>query len=219
MRTDAAVGAIGAAHRREQRGLFMVDEQWRTASSWATNAVTPADLSALHGLLPPPGGKVLLGVDLGHFEPARAADEARYAREILGTDLLGIEIGNEPNDYRDKKTTPSVNLHRQRISARSRSLSPGTDENCTRCGDIRAGFDPNASMAGHRWGLPRAYLPRSHSTTTRPAHVHVRHLLQLRRPHCRRIALTRGASARGRNPPNTCPCEDCHRSSNADWRD
>ena len=84
-----------------------VDFSWWTSSSeppppWATNIVTPADLSVLHGLLTATGWRVLLGVDLGHFEPARAAEEARYAREILGPDLLGIEIGNEPNDYGHK---------------------------------------------------------------------------------------------------------------------
>jgi hypothetical protein len=67
--------------------------------SWATVSVTPADLSLLHRLLAVTGWRVLLGVDLGHFEPTRAADEARYAEKILGTGLLGIEIGNEPNDF------------------------------------------------------------------------------------------------------------------------
>lgn len=43
--------------------------------------------------------RVVLGVNLGHFDPARGANEARYARKILGSDLLGIEIGNEPDDY------------------------------------------------------------------------------------------------------------------------
>ena len=47
---------------------------------WATSTVTPADLATLRGLLTATGWRVLLGVDLGHFEPVRAADEARYAR-------------------------------------------------------------------------------------------------------------------------------------------
>ena len=81
-----------------------VDLSWWTSSgepppTWATNTVTPADLSVLHGLLAATGWRVLLGVNLGHFEPARAADEARYAKEILGNGLLGIEIGNEPNNF------------------------------------------------------------------------------------------------------------------------
>jgi hypothetical protein len=81
-----------------------VDLSWWSSSgepppSWATDTVTPADLVVLRGLLHATGWRVLLGVDLGHFEPAHAADEARYARMILGADLVGIEIGNEPNSY------------------------------------------------------------------------------------------------------------------------
>jgi hypothetical protein len=56
-----------------------VDLSWWTSSGeppppWATNTVTPTDLRVLHGLLTATGWRVLLGVDLGHFEPARAAD-------------------------------------------------------------------------------------------------------------------------------------------------
>ncbi len=85
-------------------GANSVDSSWWTnaaepAPSWATTTITPADLTALRGLLVATGWKVLLGVDLGHFEPARAADEVRYAREILGSYLLGVEVGNEPNDF------------------------------------------------------------------------------------------------------------------------
>ncbi len=92
-----------------------VDFSWWTSSgetppSWATNTLTPADLSALSGLLTATGWRVLLGVDLGHFEPARVADEARYAREILGANLLGIEIGNEPNGFSEAKGTGKVDL-------------------------------------------------------------------------------------------------------------
>lgn len=81
-----------------------VDFAWWTrngeaAPQWARSTVTPADLSNLHGLLEATGWRALLGVNLGHFEPARAADEARYAQRILGSELAGIEIGNEPNDY------------------------------------------------------------------------------------------------------------------------
>jgi hypothetical protein len=85
-----------------------VDFSWWTSSGeppppWAIDTVTPADLSTLRGLLTAAGWRVLLGVDLGHFEPARVADEAHYAQLILGKSLLGIEIGNEPNDFGDKK--------------------------------------------------------------------------------------------------------------------
>jgi hypothetical protein len=87
-----------------------VDFSWWTSSrepapSWATNTVTPTDLAALRGLLRTTGWRVLLGVDLGHFEPARVAEEARYARRTLGSSLLGIEIGNEPNGYDSRQVS------------------------------------------------------------------------------------------------------------------
>jgi hypothetical protein len=85
-----------------------VDSSWWTSRdepkpSWATSTATPADLSRVRALLAATGWRVLLGVNLGHFEPTRAADEARYAQEILGPDLLGIEIGNEPDDFSGEK--------------------------------------------------------------------------------------------------------------------
>ncbi len=85
-----------------------VDSSWWTSSgepppSWATSTVTPMDLSMLRRLLTATGWRVILGVDLGHFEPARAANEARYARKILGPELAGIEIGNEPDAFGGSK--------------------------------------------------------------------------------------------------------------------
>ena len=73
-----------------------------TCSPWATSTVTPGDLTTLHKLLNATGWRVLLGADLA-IEPARAADEARYARKILGKSSVGIEIGNEPNKFTDKQ--------------------------------------------------------------------------------------------------------------------
>ena len=112
-----------------------VDSSWWTSSSepppsWATNTVTPADLSILHGLLTATGWRVLLGVDFGHFEPTRAADEAHYARQILGGDLLGIEIGNEPDSYGNKgrkvrlrPSTYSVGEYLREVEAYNQALS------------------------------------------------------------------------------------------------
>jgi hypothetical protein len=81
-----------------------VDASWWSRDgepppSWATSTVNPADLYALRGLLRATGWRVLLGVNLGHFEPVRAADEASVAKNILGSELAGIEIGNEPDDF------------------------------------------------------------------------------------------------------------------------
>jgi hypothetical protein len=88
-----------------------LDYSWWTSRdeqspAWATNTVTPGDLVTLRELLSATGWHVILGVDLGHFDPMRAADEAHIARLILGGRLLGIEIGNEPNGY----SNPSIGL-------------------------------------------------------------------------------------------------------------
>jgi hypothetical protein len=74
---------------------------------------------------------VLLGVDLGHFEPARAADEARHAQQILGHDLLGIEVGNEPNSYghravKLRMSTYGVGEYLSEAQAYSQALSAAT---------------------------------------------------------------------------------------------
>jgi hypothetical protein len=81
-----------------------LDYSWWTSDGeqsplWATSVMTPVDLVRLRGLLATTDWRVILGVDLGHFDPSRAANEARIAEHILGSRLLGFEIGNEPNDY------------------------------------------------------------------------------------------------------------------------
>lgn len=81
-----------------------VDSSWWTsrderAPSWSTSDVTPADLLTLRKLLEATGWRVIISVNLGHFDPGRAADEARVASEILGARLVGIAVGNEPDKY------------------------------------------------------------------------------------------------------------------------
>src|SRR5256885_6822685 len=67
--------------------------------SWAVATLTPADLQRLKTLTDNSGWKVILGVTLKHPDPARAADEAKFAQQILGGSLYGIEVGNEPHYY------------------------------------------------------------------------------------------------------------------------
>ena len=50
------------------------------------------------------------------LRPARAANEAHWAKKNLGNDLLGIEIGNEPNSYGNGKT--------RRVTLRPATYSP-----------------------------------------------------------------------------------------------
>jgi hypothetical protein len=70
-----------------------------TPPSWSTATITPADLTALKTLAKASGWKVILGVNLRHYDPARAAGEAAHAVAALGSSLRAIEIGNEPNAY------------------------------------------------------------------------------------------------------------------------
>lgn len=81
-----------------------------TAPSWSIAAIHPADLTALAGLTRASGWQVILGVNLKHFDPARAADEARTAKAALGSSLRSMEIGNEPNLYPQYKTNPQQYL-------------------------------------------------------------------------------------------------------------
>ncbi|HEY3870685.1 MAG TPA: glycosyl hydrolase family 79 C-terminal domain-containing protein [Actinocrinis sp.] len=71
-----------------------------TAPSWATSGtITPAKLQHLATIVQHAGWKVILSVNLKHPDPARAADEAKHAKQIFGRSLLAIEVGNEPNFY------------------------------------------------------------------------------------------------------------------------
>jgi hypothetical protein len=81
-----------------------LDYSWWTSAherppAWATSVVTPNDLIGLRKLLVATDWRAIIGVDLGHFDPTRAANEARVAKHILGSRLLGFEIGNEPDSY------------------------------------------------------------------------------------------------------------------------
>jgi hypothetical protein len=81
-----------------------------TAPSWSIATITPADLTALAGLAQASGWKVILGVNLKEYDPARAANEAQYAQAALGSSLQAIEIGNEPDLYSQYESDPSQYL-------------------------------------------------------------------------------------------------------------
>ena len=85
-------------------GGNQVDKTFWTSSnepqpSWADATITPADLTALANLATASGWKVILGVNMKQYDPARAADEASHAAAALGSSLQDIEIGNEPDLY------------------------------------------------------------------------------------------------------------------------
>jgi hypothetical protein len=73
---------------------------------WAANghgktagSVSPSDIDALASFLSASGWSVIYGVNLATSTPASAAAEVAYVEKALGSMLLGIEIGNEPDGY------------------------------------------------------------------------------------------------------------------------
>ena len=110
------------------------------APRWATGTARPASLRALATVLHGTGWRVILGVNLLHFDPARAVDEARTAVRILGPNLAAIEIGNEPDRYGISEASYLGEF--QRYARALRAALP----------TVRLA-GPDASSSGRRWLL------------------------------------------------------------------
>jgi len=67
--------------------------------TWVRTTIGPQQLAGIASLARASGWRVLLTVNLGHYEPAAAAQEAQAAQSLLGASLEGIAIGNEPDRY------------------------------------------------------------------------------------------------------------------------
>lgn len=61
--------------------------------------VGPDDFTRVNGLLEAADAYISLSVNLGDYNPDRAADLAKYGAQIFGKRLLAITIGNEPNGF------------------------------------------------------------------------------------------------------------------------
>ena len=97
-------------------GLLRIGGNSVDKTVWAANGpgqtagqVAPSDVDALAAFLSAVGWPVLYGVNLGGAglgppttSPALAAAEVAYAARVLGANLFGIEIGNEPDLYAGK---------------------------------------------------------------------------------------------------------------------
>ena len=57
------------------------------------------EIKALAGFLQATGWLCIYGVNFATSTPAQAAEEVAYAVSVLGSHLLGVEIGNEPDEY------------------------------------------------------------------------------------------------------------------------
>jgi hypothetical protein len=77
-----------------------VDRLLWTSSSTGTHAeISSANVKNLAGFLQATGWQCLYAINLATSTPALAAEECSFAASVLGSNLLGIEIGNEPDEY------------------------------------------------------------------------------------------------------------------------
>jgi hypothetical protein len=135
-------------------GGISADEQaaWVPAGAskpaWANTAIDEQDLAGIGALAKETGWKVLLTVNLGHYEPAAAAQEAAVAHAQLGSYLAGIEIGNEPDLFPRKHLRPpgtGVKAYLPQAAiyrAAIETAAPGTPI---------AGPDPSTGTQGLTW--------------------------------------------------------------------
>ncbi|HEY3632219.1 MAG TPA: glycosyl hydrolase family 79 C-terminal domain-containing protein [Jatrophihabitantaceae bacterium] len=74
---------------------------------WVKDVVRPADIQRLAGFLQRTGWQAEVGINLAHYDPALAADEARTLYSTLGRQLTGAECGNEPDHYASNGYRPA----------------------------------------------------------------------------------------------------------------
>jgi hypothetical protein len=61
--------------------------------------ITPEAIRNLSGFLDATGWQLIYGLNMGHGNPARAAEEAKAVADSIGTRLIAFQIGNEPDLY------------------------------------------------------------------------------------------------------------------------
>ncbi len=146
-------------------GGISADEQvaWvgpgESRPGWASVAITEADLARLAALARRTGWRVLLTVNLAHYDPPAAAQEAAAAQRLLGGYLAGVEIGNEPDLFVSKRLRPAgwgfadyvpqAEAYRAAIQA----AAPGVPV---------AGPDPATGLEGLNWLHAVASSPTLH---------------------------------------------------------
>jgi hypothetical protein len=72
---------------------------WTSNASGTHQQISPTNVKNLAGFLQATGWLCLYAVNLATSTPALAAEEVSFAVSALGGSLLGIEIGNEPDEY------------------------------------------------------------------------------------------------------------------------
>ncbi len=145
-------------------GGVSADEQaaWVAAGAarpgWASTAITEGALEGIAALARETGWRVLLTVNLGHYDPPAAAREAAAAHALLGSSLAGIEIGNEPDLFVRKHMRPpgwGVAAYEPQAAAYRAAIEAAAP------GVPIVGPDPSTGAVGLRW-------MRSAASTLRP---------------------------------------------------
>ncbi|MEV4642371.1 hypothetical protein AB0J80_33975 [Actinoplanes sp. NPDC049548] len=74
---------------------------------WLQHVVTHTDIRRLDDLLDATGWRAEVGINLGRWDAAAAADQARVLRKELGHQLVAAECGNEPDQWVGKGFRPA----------------------------------------------------------------------------------------------------------------
>jgi hypothetical protein len=106
---------LGASNVRIAGNTLDRDTLWASAAqpapdplpSWVQDVVTPADVARLDAFLRATGWRAEVGINVGRFDRARAADESRNLFSTVGSRLVAVECGNEPNSWAGKGLRPS----------------------------------------------------------------------------------------------------------------
>lgn len=87
-------------------GVFRIGANAVDKTCWnglaGLKPITPAQVDALAGFIRATKWRVIYAVNMSVNTPENAASEASYASKALGSSLLGLEIGNEPDCYRKR---------------------------------------------------------------------------------------------------------------------
>jgi hypothetical protein len=75
--------------------------------TWVNDVVTPTDIQRLKRLLQVTGWQTEVGINLGRWDPALGADQAKTMFAILGDKLVAAECGNEPDQWVGKGFRPA----------------------------------------------------------------------------------------------------------------
>lgn len=75
--------------------------------TWVEDIVTPGDIQRLRKLLDTTGWKAEVGINVGRWDAALGADQARAMTKILGNRLVAVECGNEPDQWAGKALRPA----------------------------------------------------------------------------------------------------------------